>query len=586
MKETELIKQKLDIAEFLRSYITLFPAGRNFKALCPFHPEKTPSFVVSPEKGIWHCFGCGEGGDAFKFLMRYENIEFPEALRFLAERAGVQLQNVNPAEQREFGVLYDMHVEAANFFRSELKKNQQSEEYLNSRKLLPSTVDEFSIGFAPGGDSLTLHLIKKGFDMHDISRAGLSQKSAQGLYRDKFERRIIFPIFNSTGKICAFAGRIFLEGDPSSAKYLNSPETPIYNKSKILYGFSHSKREIAETHSVFIVEGYMDFLMSWQSGVKNAVAVAGTALTRDHLQKLRRFADTVVMSFDNDEAGFRALERGMDIFGPFDFHVKAVDLDKYKDPAEACEENPEFLKKSIAAAAPAFQTLIKKFFPGGGNNADGDLPSKKRALRRLLEKIARMKSSIERERWLRELADKSDVRETTLTEELAEIGNEIGDRERENNEPARENPAQTKKTRVDLISERLLLMAFAKPEFSSILKTSCRDILPPAYFKALDGENAGQENNSQIYPNNEVERVELLKMKASSEFSDVPEDKLKKEFDELVRYLSIERLKDRREILRKDIQKSESAEDGDKLKKEAAEFHSVSKRINELQKNG
>lgn len=567
-KETELIKQKIGVADLLRSYITLFPAGKNFKALCPFHQEKTPSFIVSPDRQTWHCFGCGEGGDIFKFIMRYENLEFPEALRFLAEKAGIPIQTLSPTQQREFGVLYDMHADAAKFFNDALKKHIPAQEYLKKRKLSESTIEEFSIGFAPGGDSLSVYLMNKGFDIQDIARAGLAYKTNRGLYRDRFEQRIVFPIFNAVGKIVAFTGRIIGPESDTSPKYMNSPETQIFNKSKILYGFSHAKRAIVETHTAFLVEGQMDFLMAWQSGVKNAIAVSGTALTKDHLEKLRRIADTVVVSFDNDTAGFRALERGIEIFGSFDFHVKAMRLGKYKDPAEACENDPEFLKGAIETAEPAFQFLLERYFTEKNTN---DVSLSKRIVRHLLEMVMRIKSPLEKERWIKEMAKKADIRESTLNEELLELEeqkNKKGEKEEETPEPKKKEEVSRTRT----ISERLLLLAFTDPEFSSILKTSHGDIFSGEYLKTLESGEAGGD-----------EKTELLKMKATHEFSEIPKSDLAKEFKELIRQLMLEHLRIALERTRKELKKAAGNEE--LLKKTADEFHAISKKINELQKN-
>lgn len=567
-KETELIKQKIDVVDFLRSYLTLFPAGKSFKALCPFHAEKTPSFIVSPERQTWHCFGCGEGGDIFKFIMRYENLEFPEALRFLAEKAGIPIRTISPTQQREFGVLYDMHADAAKFFSDALKKHIPSQEYLAKRKLSKDTIEEFSIGFAPGDDSLVLHLMDKGFDIQDISRAGLAYKNNRGLYRDRFEQRIVFPIFNAVGKIVAFTGRIIGPESETSPKYMNSPETPIFNKSKILYGFSHSKRAIIETRTAFLVEGQMDFLMAWQSGVKNTIAVSGTALTKDHLEKLRRIADAMVVSFDNDSAGFRALERSIETFGSFDFHVKAVHLGKYKDPAEACEEDPEFLKGAIRNAEPALKILLERYFT---EKNSADIVLVKRIVRHLLETISRIKSPLEKERWIKEMAKKTDIREETLQKELFEI--EARGEKKETTEEKDPPKKKEEASRMRTICERLVLLGFTDPEFSSILKTSHSDTFPEEFLKTIE---AGEKDP-------EDERVALLKMKATYEFSGIPKDDLFREFNELIRQFTLEYLRDALEKKRKELKKA--ADDEVMMKKTADEFHSISKKINELQKN-
>ena len=324
------IKDRLDIVDFIRSYVTLLPAGKNFKAPCPFHKEKTPSFIVSPERQTWHCFGaCSEGGDVFKFLMKYENLEFYEALKVLAEKAGVELKQISPAEQRQFGILYDINNAAKDFFRKELWKSRESLDYFKKRGLQKETVEEFELGLAPDKfDALTVYLTKADYNVVDIERAGLNFKNDRGSYIDRFRGRLMFPIHNHFGKVVGFSGRIFpqLETEKMDVgKYVNSPETTIFNKSRILYGFHKTKNHIKEQQSAVLVEGQMDFLMLYQDGIKNAVATSGTALTIDHLRVLRRFADQLVLSFDSDEAGIKAAERSIDLAHSFDFNTKIKD---------------------------------------------------------------------------------------------------------------------------------------------------------------------------------------------------------------------------------------------------------------------
>ena len=270
----DIIKEKLDVVEFLKGYIQLNPAGKNFKALCPFHREKTPSFMVSPERQGWHCFGCNIGGDIFGFVMRYENVEFGEALKILAEKAGVELKRVSPAEYKHLGLLYDINEKAKEFYKRELETSQIAREYISKRGLTKETVDEFEIGFAPtGSEALILNLLKSGFHADDILRAGLSFRTERGLSFDRFRGRVMFPIHNHFGKTVGFTGRILPQfDDGKSGKYVNSPETPIFAKSKLLYGFWKSKNFIRDAKNAFLVEGQMDFLLSWQAGAKNAVA--------------------------------------------------------------------------------------------------------------------------------------------------------------------------------------------------------------------------------------------------------------------------------------------------------------------------
>ncbi|MDO8504641.1 MAG: DNA primase, partial [Candidatus Liptonbacteria bacterium] len=274
----EQIKDKLDVVEVLRGYLQMTPAGKNLKARCPFHNEKTPSFMISPERQSWHCFGCGLGGDIFTFVMKYENLEFGEALKVLAEKAGVELKRLEPREYKVFGLLYELQDAAKDFFKEQLKTAKVAQDYLKSRSLKQEIIDEFELGFAPNDqDSLALFLINKGYDPADVMRAGLIGRTERGLQYDRFRGRIMFPIHNHLGKVVGFTGRILPQLDTGDlGKYVNSPETPIFNKSKLLYGFWKSKPDVRETGKAYLVEGQMDFLMSYQVGVKNAVATSGT----------------------------------------------------------------------------------------------------------------------------------------------------------------------------------------------------------------------------------------------------------------------------------------------------------------------
>src|SRR3989338_1967261 len=270
---TELIKEKLDVVDFIRGYLNVKPGGKNFKACCPFHKEKTPSFMVSPERQSWHCFGCGAHGDVFGFLMQHENLEFGEALRVLAEKTGVELKRLNPAEYKFPGLLYEINSSATDFFKKSLQSFPRGKKYLEERGLTQNTIEEFDLGWAPPEtEALSLHFLNSGYTPEDIIRAGLSIRTERGLLLDRFRGRIMFPIHNHMGKVVGFTGRILPEYDREGiGKYVNSPESPIFAKSKILYGFSKSKSFIKEANSAFLVEGQMDFLMSWQVGVKNAV---------------------------------------------------------------------------------------------------------------------------------------------------------------------------------------------------------------------------------------------------------------------------------------------------------------------------
>jgi DNA primase len=564
-KDVDLIKERLDIVELVRSYVTLTPAGKNLKGLCPFHQEKTPSFIVSPERKTWHCFGCGEGGDVISFVMKYEHLEFPEALRFLAERAGIELQHVNPQAERELGVLYGLHEAATAFYRGELAKSAKAREYLASRTFTQRTIDEFSLGFAPGGEALTLHLLKAGHAVEDVVRAGLAGKTASGLYRDRFQSRIVFPIENQVGKVVAFTGRVLpvapgsvppSPGGVEPPKYLNSPETPIFNKSKVLYGFSKTKGDIARSRAVVLMEGQMDFLLAWQSGVTNGVAVSGTGLTREHLERLRRIADTVYVSFDNDAAGVKALERSLDVFAGYDFHLKGIELGTYKDPGEACEKDPSFLARAVAAARPAFEQLMTHLFAAEPD----DIAARKRIVRGLLQKVRHLKSAAEQTAWLREITVQSGISEVSLLTELAEIPTDEKPGTAEVGEYVPPAPK-----RVDLIAARLLSLAFTKPDFSARVK-EIKDLLPEVYRSIVEHPESAEAG--------------FLEMQ-SSVLVGSDQKEIEEEFTELIRQLTIERLRGEQAMWKERVRLAEGRGDDAAVAAAEREFTTVSKKLND-----
>lgn len=562
--DVELIKQKLDIVDFLKSHVNLLPAGKNFKGLCPFHQEKNPSFIVSSERQMWYCFGCNLGGDIIKFVMLYENLEFPEALRFLAEKAGIEITSAGQRDQRQFTVLYELNEAAQRFFANELRNNERALAYLKERGLNSDTIEEFGLGFSPGGDVLTVHLLNKGHQPEDIVRAGLMYKY-KGLYRDRFGQRIVFPIVNDIGKVVGFTGRIFdspAGGENDEVpKYVNSPETPVFNKSKILYGLHKSKPAIVKSKTAFLVEGQMDVLMAWQTGIRNVIAISGTGLTAHHLTKLRRFADTVVVSFDNDESGLKALERSLDIFSSFDFHIKAASLGAFKDPAEACVAEPDMLKKAILDAKPVLIYLFETYFAGEGAT---DIAVQKKIVRRLLQKIKNLTSSVEQNMWLKELARYSGVSEAALTVELEEMDDE---RRRILSDESETNERLSPQERIDIIARRILIISLAVEEFRSVIEDNL-ELFPESYQEMI----VGSGNNDTAF----------LELESSYAVDGVDAEFLKKEFSELMRQLQIEALKRKQANLKKKIKLV--GEDEQQAFDLAREFHNTASQIDKLKK--
>lgn len=574
MTPSEQIKEKLDIASVLKGYLELKPAGRNFKALCPFHQEKTPSFIVSPERQIWHCFGCGEGGDIFKFLMHYENLEFHEALAILAEKAGIELRRLSPADERQFGVLYDINNVAATIFEENLASSPENLSYLKERGLKPETIQEFSLGLAPrGSDALVVALINRGFNINDIVRAGLAVKTEKGQYRDRFFGRIIFPIHNHFGKIVGFSGRILPQFDKEdTAKYLNTAETPIFNKSRLLYGYFKSKKAIREEDTAFLVEGQMDFLLTWQDGVKNVAASSGTALTADHLRVLRRSASKLVLGFDIDEAGQAAAERSIDLAAAQDFTVSIISLGEFSDPAEAARQKSGYLTAAIKNAKPAMEHYFARYLTSQNL---ADINNRKKALRLVLSKVRNIWSPVERDHWLRELAHRARVPERELVSEMEKLGT---DEERLTSEAVK---TETRKlTRTELVILQILGILVLRKELAEFLLPHL-DMVPPTYreaFKLI----TDQPDKAMTVETEIKEIVDFASLRSGIEFANFDEEQLEVELKNLLRELQYEHLKQLGEEAGRRVLEAEESGDDAKVLEHLKQLDDIIKKLHHL----
>ena len=304
------IRDSADIVDVVSRHVDLKKRGRNFFGLCPFHTEKTPSFSVAPDKGIYHCFGCGNGGNSVNFIMELEKISFVEAIQQLGQQLGIEVAFSGTDESKQFfDHLYDIHAAAANLYQRVLDsdRGQQAKQYLLDRGLTEETIKQFKIGFAPDNSKfLTERIKEKRYSREVLEKSGLFGFSNTDVF-DRFRGRIMFPIFNASGKVIAFGGRVFGTEDP--AKYMNSPETPLYHKSEVFYGLHLTRDAIRKSESAILVEGYTDLIQLYQSGIQNVVAVSGTAFTDQHVQQIRRFASNVYLAYDGDTAGINAAKR-------------------------------------------------------------------------------------------------------------------------------------------------------------------------------------------------------------------------------------------------------------------------------------
>lgn len=414
----EEIKSRVDIVELAAEYLTLKKAGRNYLGLCPFHQEKTPSFTVNREKQIFYCFGCGEGGNVITFLMKITNKTFPEAIKELAEKTGVVLPSrLASKESRQNDSLResiaDLNLRAAQQYARNLYSpaGKIARDYLTARGITTETVKQFRLGFAPDSwRSLADHLEISGQSLNIAEQAGLVVAGKEGRFYDRFRGRLIFPIENVSGEIVAFGGRILDKGEP---KYLNSPESPIYIKGKNLYGLNKTKEEIRKRGFALIVEGYFDLISLWNAGIGNVVASLGTALTREHLELLRRYTVEVVALFDPDEAGRKALDRSLELFLAMNMRARALVLPGGLDPDDYVKKfGREKLMELITEAQPLSDYYIENVLGSGKTFEDN-----RETVKAAMEFINKIDDTIEKNLFIKRIAEKTGIDQGLLKKE-------------------------------------------------------------------------------------------------------------------------------------------------------------------------
>ncbi|MCK5095980.1 MAG: DNA primase [Candidatus Pacebacteria bacterium] len=424
----EQIKTRINIVDVVESYIKLQKAGKNYKARSPFTNERTPSFFVSPDQGLYYCFSSGKGGDMFTFIQEMEGVDFVGALKVLADRAGVELKKESAAVRNERDAILTALEVATRFYEAQLPKQEKVIAYLKKRGMTGKTAKQFRVGYAlEEWNTLYDHLLAKGFSTQVMEKAGLVVKGDKGYY-DRFRGRIMFPIANSSGKIVAFSGRVFHiseKPEDKTAKYVNSPETEIYNKSEILYGFDKAKQAIRKGNICVFVEGQMDLVMSHQVGVENVVAVSGTALSERHLNLIHRTADNLIFAFDADDAGVNAAERGIGLALAEGFEVKIVNMSKGKDPADIILENSNKWIKLIADAEP-----IIDFYLDHVIRENKDDRTKLKGVREIILPFVKcLNRSMEQGRYVSKIADKIQVAEQSVWDDLEKVPARIQQKE-------------------------------------------------------------------------------------------------------------------------------------------------------------
>lgn len=606
--QLEEIKRKIDIVQLIGEYVPLKKSGQNFKGLCPFHSEKTPSFVVSPERQIWHCFGqCAEGGDIFRFLMKMENLEFGEALRELAKRAGVTLAAYKPTEgERQKQVLYEINHLAAEFFHFLLTSHPSGKKALNyilGRGISRDSLKRFKIGFAPNmWDGLQKYLIgKKGYRAEDLERAGLTIKSkkqygeaslsgdlrysAYRNYYDRFRNRLMFPLKDHHGNVCGFAGRI-LDPQVEEAKYVNTTETLIYHKSELLFGLSETKEEIKKAKEAVLVEGELDAISSYQADVKNVVAIKGSALTASQVQVLSRFTKKITFALDSDIAGDQAAHRGIEIADESGFSMMVVEIKGGKDPDEVAQKDPEGWKKMVAGVVPVFDYFLDSaFLRFDEKTAEG----KREIGRKLVPVLAKISDKIMQSHYIQLLAERLAVPEEAIVAQIA----------KQETLGAAADTGGTKtggspKSRREITEQHLLALCFASGNWPWLRKRKVGRLIETARLKRI--VETLNEYLKRFKTVNSERFVKMLAPELAESFNQLyfydlaeilnDDDKLKTEFAETTRQLEKISIKEKLNQLATEIRTTEkpgAPSDKKNMDKLHEEFRDLTARLSEIE---
>ncbi len=422
-EKIEEVRSATDIVEIIGTHVQLKRRGKNYTGLCPFHVEKTPSFSVSAEKQMFYCFGCGKGGNAFSFMMEYEKVSFQEAVRALAEKAGIALpvyESEQEAQANQIEELYLVCQKAGRFFYQNLTETVEGKlalEYFHHRGFKDETIRQFGLGYSMNSwDSLIKFAEKENISVDVLHQAGLVRKREDGSFYDYFRGRAMFPIFSPTGRVIGFGARKMYEDDAIAGKYINSPETAIYNKSRVLYGLFQAKDALREHDNAILVEGYADLITSFQNGVKNVVASSGTALTPEQIHLLSRYAKKVTIVYDADSAGSNAALRGVDIILERGLDVRIASLPEGDDPDSFVKNNGGEVFQQLLDESVSFIDFMAKSFELQGlfDSPEGQA----QAVRTIVHSIAKIKDELKRDFFIKHLAEKYRLYETTLYREL------------------------------------------------------------------------------------------------------------------------------------------------------------------------
>ncbi len=537
------IKARLSIEDIVAQYVHLKPSGRNLKGLCPFHQEKTPSFMVSPEKQIAYCFGCHKGGDIINFIEEVEGVEFKDAITILADKAGIDMAQYQFSEPKhstsEKSVLYELHAAAASFYEDTLWNTEKGEKvltYLRNRGLNDDTIQKFHFGLAPDSfDKTHLYLVKQGYSREHIVLSGMAiskNTQADSVY-DRFRARLMIPIYDNVGRMVGFGGRALKKDD--QPKYLNSPDSPIYRKSDILYGYNLGKDAIKKEDAVILVEGYFDVIMSHQAGVVNVAATSGTALTPQQIKLIKRFTKNMIFSFDTDKAGIEAAKRGFELAQHEEMNVRVLHDMAAKDPADFIKENPDQWIEIVNQSIPFMQFCIDEVVR---SHDDGSLQGKKKMLAELHPFFQILSSSFEKDYFVRELAQKLDIKEVVIYDELKKKKAMHTYTQSENQ---KQPDVSTKKIRsLDLLLTLIIeYPSLLEKEFKAIPEKMLEENEKGIYNAIKDNYNLlraeGKRKEFLTYLNDEIQqRIEMISLFVDEVYGTYNEHMIREEAQKLL----------------------------------------------------
>ena len=595
LSPAEEVKSRLDVVEIVSSYLKLQQVGANLKGLCPFHHEKTPSFYVSKEKQIWHCFGCSAGGDVFTFVMKIDGVEFPDALRMLADRAGVTIRQEDPRVRSERARMYDTLKAASAFYQEALGREPEGDvrSYLERRGLAKNTIENFKLGYAPSQtwDALVRHLKFKGFTLDETERAGLALRNDRGDARDRFHNRIMFPVFDIQANVVGFSGRLFDARHTDTAgntppKYVNTPETLLYNKGKLLYGLHAAKDAIRTTGHAVLVEGQMDLVLSHQAGVAQTVATSGTALTPDHVRLLKRHTAQVHTAFDSDAAGQMATRRSVMLLLANDIDVRVIPIEGGKDPADMVCQDSSVWQRAIGEGVPLVDYYMQKALFGRDMHTANE---KRSAVDEVLPFIRVLPNPVLQGHYIGRLASAIEMDERHVYEALEKLVRD-GDRSRPPEVSAERAipPARNRWTDIEEFLLAFMLKYPAAARFHAHLISENVFTLPHtrAIFGAFIAAVAPTDSEEQsplnlAIPEELRAHTDRMHLKAERYADSVEQLNPEHEIMSFVKELRLRALKERLRSLAKSIQQ---AADADARHTLLAQFSEASKDLQNFEK--